>query len=118
VTQLGAQLHRQLIQLRDGFLELLIQLLDAARQGAQGHLGGRQRGGDLARPQACAAFDQLLSLEPLQPFPQRCRRCHHDGVQLIESRGAVRGARILGDLEHADHLHKSVTGPALGMTVA
>ena len=46
VTQLRAQLHRQPIQLRDGFRELLIQLLDAARQGVQGHLGGGQRGGD------------------------------------------------------------------------
>jgi len=83
VAQLGAQLHGQLIQLRDGFLELLIQLLDAARQGAQGHLGGRQRGGDLARPQACTAFNQLLSHEPLQPFPQDSRFCYHDSVHLI-----------------------------------
>ncbi len=108
VAQLRAVLHGQLIQLRQGLLEFLIQLLNAAGKSAQGHLGCRQRRADLSRAQATAAFHQLLALEPLQPLPQRCRCSHNNRVQLIEGCRAVARGRILDHLEHADHLHQVI----------
>src|SRR6266545_1508870 len=98
--------------------DLLGQVQDSLGEAAKGVDGGANNVVGRCRVEVSAAAYESAGTQPGQGLPQCRVRADKDRLQLVDCLGTGLERRCLGQLEHADHLHRPVTGLGRGAGTA